>query len=546
MRRAHELSEPPITESSSLGRKDLLIFFGLLLLVFCVYGLSGPGRIDIIDGQFRFDVARSLLDGDGFQVRDPALPRTVRGLDGNFYAFYGPGASLLGVPLVALARMLGGDQNAEMFFFSFTSAAVTSICAAVFYLFQRRLGAGTPASVLWTLVLVLATPLWSLGTTVFDQGQHATLLLIAVFFGWQSAARRSRVFAVLAGLVAGSLVLFQEGLVLLLPFVGLSTLEGAAVKDPTTGKFSFPLGVRVVVHRYLPFALGCVLPIVGWMFFNFSRFGSPFDSGKSHVAGHPPLWGNPALGLLGLLFSPGKSVLLFFPTIGVGLFYLRRCLPRFPMLTLSIVLIAATQLTFTSCLTFWGSDWAWGPRYLFTLAPLLTLPLGFASIAGIAEKRILLLAISLGFVVQLLGIGAEHHRFFFEHRLSDFFWYFQPETYWQESQLFSRPSEIVSILTEPVPTAATLFRPGPYAALWPTYCIFGGPSGSSDIWMRMFSVFYLPRPWPLWMPTLSEALQPVSPLAAALVFLALGGIGSLLVALGLRPQARSVTERSQG
>src|SRR6516164_6696942 len=44
--------------------------FGLLLLVFAVVALSGPGRIDIVDGQTRYEVARSLVDHGDSVIRD--------------------------------------------------------------------------------------------------------------------------------------------------------------------------------------------------------------------------------------------------------------------------------------------------------------------------------------------------------------------------------------------------------------------------------------------------------------------------------------------
>ena len=35
---------------------------GQFLVVFALVALSGPGRIDIIDGQTRYEVARSMVD----------------------------------------------------------------------------------------------------------------------------------------------------------------------------------------------------------------------------------------------------------------------------------------------------------------------------------------------------------------------------------------------------------------------------------------------------------------------------------------------------
>jgi hypothetical protein len=521
-------------ESAPLGRSDWLVAGGVLLSALAAYLLSGPGRVDMIDGQFRYEVARSLLDGAGFQLRDPALPRVAIGVDGHRYAFYGPGASLTAVPLMALARLAGGGLNTEMFFFSLTSAFVVSAGVGAFYLFRRRLGGAPVASVLWSAVLAFATPCWPLATTVFDQGQQGALLLVGIFLAWEAAVRNSSRWAALAGLVAGSVVLFQEGLCLLLPFAGLVVLEGAEFWPAGARKLSALLRVPALRSRYLPFALGCAVPFALWLLYNYTRFGNALDSGKSGIVGHPPLWGNPVSGLLGLLFSPGKSIFLFFPTAVLGALALFSWRRERPMLSAALGSVALVQLAFSSCLTFWSSDWAWGPRYLMMLAPLLTLPLGFGRWASGFRRRVTVLVASLGLAVQLLGISVEHHRFFFERRLSAFFWYRKPEVLWHESQWFARPGELLSVLTEGFPQPPTAFRPGPYSAALPTYCIFGGHPPTSDVWMRRFAIFYLPRPWPFWVPALPDQLRPVHPLRASVVCLALGGAGMLLLAFGLR------------
>jgi hypothetical protein len=44
---------------------------GLFLAVFAILALTGPGRIDINDGQTRYEVARSLYEHGDVQIRDP-------------------------------------------------------------------------------------------------------------------------------------------------------------------------------------------------------------------------------------------------------------------------------------------------------------------------------------------------------------------------------------------------------------------------------------------------------------------------------------------
>jgi hypothetical protein len=534
-----DTATPPAWVPTPLRGADGWIALGVTLFALSVYLFSGCGRIDIIDGQLRYDVTRSLLDGAGFQLRDPALPRTF-GADGKGYSFYGPGASLLAVPLVLAARLVGGGPNTEMFCFALTSSFVVSACVGAFYLFRRRLGGSPVGSSSWCLFLAFGTPLWPLATTTFDQGQQAALLFVGVFLAWEAAVRNSSRWAVLAGTVAGSVVLFQEGLCLLLPFVGLAVLEGVVWDKLTPPRLRALAGMRELRTRYLPFVVGCALPFALWLLFNYARFGDALHSGKGDIAGHPPLWGNPVSGLLGLLFSPGKSIFLFFPSAVLGILALLSWRKRHPLLSLSIGSVALVQLLFNSCLTFWSSDWAWGPRYLMLLAPLLTLPLGMNGWRPGWRRSVTISVSALGLLVQLFGISVEHHRFFYERKLPAYFWYGSPEVYWHESQWSARPAELLSVLTEPFPEPPVAFRPGPYASKWPTYCIFGTHPTVSDVWMRKFAVFYLPRPWPLWIPALPESLRPVNPVRMSLACLALGGLGALCAGVGLRRRVLTV------
>lgn len=94
------------------------IFVGLLGL----YLLSSPGRIDFIDGQYRYDVARSWLDVGEPVVRDPALRALGAPVDartGKAYAWYNAASSLTPLPFMAVARWVGGDAvDRDRFAFS--------------------------------------------------------------------------------------------------------------------------------------------------------------------------------------------------------------------------------------------------------------------------------------------------------------------------------------------------------------------------------------------------------------------------------------------
>src|SRR5438093_10129198 len=85
-----------------------LVLVGQFVFVFALVALSGPGRIDIVDGQTRYEVARSLVEHGDHQVRDERVWFWVLpGRDGERYTTYRFPQSLLGVPAIWLADATG-------------------------------------------------------------------------------------------------------------------------------------------------------------------------------------------------------------------------------------------------------------------------------------------------------------------------------------------------------------------------------------------------------------------------------------------------------
>ena len=74
------------------------------------------------------------------------------------------------------------------------------------------------------------------------------------------------------------------------------------------------------------------------------------------------------------------------------------------------------------------------------------------------------------------------------------------------------------------------FAPNPAHSA--TYAIFGPPSPrfTSHQWMREYAVFYLPRPWPLWMRTLPADQTPDGWYVSAVVALVMLLVGAGLLA----------------
>lgn len=503
------------------------VALGVLLFVGSVYALAGTGRIDMIDGQYRFEVSRNLVHSGSLQVLDPALMAT-EGIHGR-YAPYGVGASLAGAPLIAFADRIGAPSvDREQFFFSFASAIGGASVAALLYLFYLSLGISGSRAIAWTLVSAFATLVFPVATSVFDQAQHAFFLLLACWLAFLGATRDSMLLTVAGGCSLAILANFQQSYALVFPTVALATLTPS-----TSGSASW----RRPMARFIVFGCVASLGLVVWGALNYVRFGHPLISGNSEY--HPPVFGNPLSGLLTLLFSPGKGLYLYSPTIFIALIGIRRLIHQQRFLGFAIVSTSLVYLGLISSLSFSGGDWSWGPRYFVSVLPLLALGFPFVPVVTATDKKAVQILVSAGVVVQLLALSIDHHRFFYARSLPSFFWYRNEAFYFHHSALFARPGEIWESVREGVPPEATTFNSGPHPELL-TYAVFGpGPDVPPEAipdWMRHYSVFWLPRPWPLWMRYVPSPQRPVNLGVAVSSLAGIGVIGLFAIAFGLRSE----------
>jgi hypothetical protein len=508
---------------------------GAFLVVLAVYVLANPGRIDLIDGQVRYEVTMNWLTMGRPVLMDPRLVHLsgVPWRKGFNYSAYGAGASAAAIPLVWLGTFYDDPPGeATRFLFSLTASVFGALAACVLYLFYVELGVAVKKALVWTGVAAFATLMWPASDSSFDNAQHACLVLASVFLAFLSSKRRSPHLAALGGLVAGLLLTYQEYFALIIPVLALSTLDwNSWCQDGRTGgarvlarplwlllrfdakaalrEFKSPTGVSPEgVHafhracwRFALFLLATLVGVAMSLGYNHLRFGSVFETGKIRPESHRgiPLFGNPLAGLLTLLVSPGKSIVLYSPPIILGFAGIRRLWQHKPQIGFVIVSASVVLVFFISMISFPGGDWCWGPRYLVPLVPLWALAFPFVPFKEGHGRDLVTGIVGVGLIVQCLAVSAEHQRFFFQRGLPDFFWARDPWFYFKHSALAARPGEALSLINGP-PPGATLFNTYNNP---PTYTTMGTPRGfprsQAPSWMRQFRVFYVPRPWPVWM-----------------------------------------------
>jgi hypothetical protein len=525
-------------------RKKWWIASGLFLVVLSIYVLTSPGRIDITDGQQRYEVAYNWLVEGRPVFRDPWLKElSVPGRDGLRYSLYGAPASIFSMPLVwSGVRIEDSSRETSRFLFSLTTPIFGAAIAFILFLFYVELGLELRSALLWTMVSAFTTLIWPASCTTFENAQRAFFAIAASYLGFLSAKRKSNLLAVAGGLVAAVLLLYQEYHIFIIPLLAISTLDwarnqssaGSARELASSAWTRLVLGVhrsldaqvafiraairgegeeRASCVRFLLWSLTAVLVGLTLSFsYNYLRFGSFVKSGRMERSSPVTYMANPLAGLSTLLISPGKGILLYSPPLVLGILGLRGLRRTRPELAYAILTASLMLISMLSYISFVGGDWCWGPRYLVVLLPLWALPLPFVFTGRMIRRNLVVALVGTGLFVQVLALGVENQRFFFDRGLEDTFYLDDPWVYFKHSALFARVAETVSLQAGP-PLSAQFFNSVPIPR-WSTYCILGPPGriprSLAPEWMRSFKIYYLPRPWPFWMWSIKPVLRPIN------------------------------------
>ncbi|MEQ1529945.1 MAG: hypothetical protein ABL925_11575 [Methylococcales bacterium] len=509
-------------ENRFCGRRgNLFSACGIFLLSLALYALISPGRIDMIDGQWRFDVAYSIFHHGSVALTDPALmERGVPGFDGRRFSPYALSGSLIATPLIYLSELLApANLDLAQFFFAMTSPLMGALTLATLYLIYRNLGASSRSALFWVAVLGFATLFLPVSTSIFDQVQNAYFLLISFYAAHEAKRRNSVGFAVIGAIAFVILINFKEAYAVVGPGLvwtaGLNWLRRDFMRQISDSK---------VIQLFI---LGGLVGIAGFLAFNLIRFAHPFPPG-SLIRPHPPVLGNTAAGLVGLTISPGKGVLWYSPAALLVGFGWKTFLRNIPSLAQGILIASGCWTLLIASLSFYGGDWCWGPRYWVPLLPLLFLAAPFANWFSRRRRILAAVTIVLSFSIQCLAVSVDHQRFFFVRELPAFFWYKNLTFYYTDSALLARISELSALESPAKRKIVGAFRPGPHPESL-TYTIFGRSAEqivTNQEWLAMYPVFSLPRPWPIW----SLAVQDERIAAArsrAVTLAALAGIAGL-------------------
>ena len=422
-----------------------LIFY--VFIVFLIINfISSGGHTDLWDGMVTFLITEGMalkqtaqLDPEIPSISNTSIPVMINGflqwevqnnkvITGKYYEWVSMSRPIepvytsrtlllpaISVPFYFLSTLLSVNP-VSLIAFSVNSVII-ALTGLVIFCFSMDLYGSRRLAFILGLIFVACTFILPYNTSLFPQPLQALCIVSGVFFLYKARHNRPSficVFTRNSNTPHSKTVYFYCGLAGL--FFGLSIFA-----SPTSGLF-LP-GFVICSFIYLRhnkklilcflLTLGALLILAGIL--NFLRFGSFTEFGYGSQYGNLSLntgW----IGLPGLLLSPGKGLLFYFPPIillplaiifsyrkNIGLSFIT-------IYVLSVAWLYFGTIDINGMSRFWSGAIAWGPRYLISTLPLVVIMLG-----GLIKyprkpktKRLMKVFLTLscvaGFIVNLGGV----------------------------------------------------------------------------------------------------------------------------------------------
>ncbi|MDI9631531.1 MAG: hypothetical protein QM311_08750 [Acidobacteriota bacterium] len=339
------------------------------------------------DDVLLFQVTEAIATRGELAVTSPFeegdVARAIRGHDGRGYSKYGLGLSVVALPAYAAGGWRGAPwrdleevrdpegnlrSGSRVLAAGLTNAVVGGAAAGAFFLLATAVGIAFWPAALAAVALALASPLAHYAAGFLTEPLSGLCLLL-VALGLVAASRGERGWpgALLSGAAAGLAVATKvANLLLVLPaVVWLLWL----LRSRHRAGWRWRPVLAALVAWFLPFLAW--LGAVAWV--NRVRFGSVGETGYGAEARS---FGTPlAEGIGGLLLSPGRGLLWYWPAAFVALAGLVRLARRAPALASYAASTFLLSLLLYGRYYQWYGGGAWGPRVLMPVLPLLGLGL---------------------------------------------------------------------------------------------------------------------------------------------------------------------------
>lgn len=399
------------------------LVFGFFL---CTYLLTMGGHFYSIDDEIAYRLTERIANAGHISVVPLGLmPRfaVAQGKDGRWYTSKGLGLSLLALPVVPIGVVLGyvvsptwlpdrfiepGEERVprpaavpaaylQRVLWSFLNVFVTALTCTLLFDLALRFGFTPAISFCVTAMYGLGTMAWIHAThSNFPEPLLALCTLAAFYGGFRFVRGGQRRWLVLCGVACGYGLLTKITAFGIVPVMALYLWMGGRRRD-------MPAEELGRVLREFAGICGIFLAVVAW--YNYSRFGSPFETGYGleEAGSGLRLQGRVVENLAWLFFSWGKG-LLFYATPSLLFFVaFRRFARQFEDECIAVTGVGLVYLLTSAAWYDWEGGLSWGPRLVLPMVALWTLPAGF-----LLQQKSMRLGVGifcgLGLLVQLMAV----------------------------------------------------------------------------------------------------------------------------------------------
>lgn len=315
------------------------------------------------------------------------------GAGGKKYNWHQFGQQAFVLPLYLFMRVEG-------YAYYFVNIASTALTAVIIMQILLLLGFRLRPSALTALTYGTATLAWHYASkTPHEHALAIALIMGGIYFGMKyqtGLGRRNLYFCIVS--IGLAFTVRYDAIVSVLP---LAVYFFLGRKDASEDKFSLPKTALVSAILFAPFLLANFT-------YNYIRFETFFSAGYSGLAGSAPLFAIEYIprGIMGALFSPGRSIFLFSPVLFLFPFYVREFKRRTDRLSFTFLLTITAAYFLFYCYYVFGGDWCFGPRFYLPILPFLVMPLvvlfeGFKN-TNVLKKTVIVIVIVFSIFTQIV------------------------------------------------------------------------------------------------------------------------------------------------
>ena len=390
---------------SDFGKKHKLEIF-LFFSTFLIY-LFTTGQFVSVNEYSHLALTMAIVENGTFSVNAYVSWFEIKGgvldvhyYNGNYYSDKAPGLSFLGVPVYIIGKTFGLSKSTILFSLLCINDFFAALSVVLVYRLCNFLESDRQINILTSLTYAFGTIAWVYAGTFFSHSTAVFFVLMATYLMFSYIRKTDdymRLF--FAGLSIGYGILVEYTTIFIAFTLGTYFILNK--KGKKLWLFFLPIGFFLLVlgtYNYLlynnPFTISYVALVSG-------TSSSIFSLGWLQVF-QTPLY----IGCFGLLFSPQNGLFFYSPVLLFFIYGNYLIHKRLKNESLFFLFSFLSLLCFYSIYN-WRGGWCYGPRFLSSVIPFITIPLS-STISKFKGKLFfqILFSILLGFSIFATALGA--------------------------------------------------------------------------------------------------------------------------------------------